>query len=295
MELPEYALDGPTLAGVGLKLHRAKEQLDEIHAEILAWVDAEPYVVSDETETDGEWYVTRMAEVRVYPDPRWGVRAGEFFHDLRSALDNLVWQLVLLEGREEPGDHNQFPIYTRVPSAPRRRELKGVTGASRIHDMLFGVSEDNIAEIHIRQPYLGLHGFHRDHRVALRTLSIVNNIDKHKVLHPAIGVSDWERAKIRRFEGDVPPERLDFRVNGGPIYPGAELMRFRVRGEEVADADVEMETEVPFEVAFGDPVSTLPNLNWLRERIFEIVDGFAAAFPSGPDELHGHDSGPPRA
>ena len=50
---------------------------------------------------------------------RWPIEVGEFVHNLRSALDHLVWQLAvahrdcagLRAGDACPGRHNRFPIH----------------------------------------------------------------------------------------------------------------------------------------------------------------------------------------
>jgi hypothetical protein len=176
----------------------------------------------------------------------WGVRVGEFAHDLRSALDNLVWQLVLVNGKE-PGDHNQFPIYTEAnkpPGPTRLKALKGVRGATRIDDMLFGVAPDHA--VGVRQKGEGTKG-------------------------------------VEHISGP-PPANIEVEYELGPIYPGAELFRWRVVGG-TDETKVAVEGSVPYDIAFGHPNLTLSTLDWLQKCVSEIVERFAPAFPADPHKV----------
>jgi len=47
---------------------------------------------------------------------------------------------------------------------------------------------------------------------------------------------------------------------------------------------VTVEGEIPFDIAVaGDRNTTVAHLDWLRERIAEVIEQFADAFPA-PDE-----------
>jgi hypothetical protein len=274
----QYRPDRPSLLGSRLKLKRAGEQLDELEPVMRAYIDREPYVFPSEPEAEDDWMVFRILEVREYPDPRWGVRIGEFLHDLRSALDNLVWQLVLLNG-ETPGDHNQFPIFTdttRPPRPARLPALRTVPGATRIDDMLYGVAPEHAATIKSLQPYLGLH-IHRHHKVALGSLADLNNIDKHRFVHPAVGVTERGEGGLAEHVAGPAPSSIEVEFTIGAIYPGAELYRWRVIGGS-SDTKVTMEGSIPYDVAFGHPNTTLSHLDWLCERITEVVERFGSSF-----------------
>ena len=45
------------------------------------------------------------------PTLRWAVEVGELVHSLRSALDNLAWDLALITTRKPPRS-TAFPIHT---------------------------------------------------------------------------------------------------------------------------------------------------------------------------------------
>ena len=50
----------------------------------------------------------------------WAVILGDAVHNLRSALDHLIWQLVLLDTGKDGSNEHQFP----VASSGERRILE---------------------------------------------------------------------------------------------------------------------------------------------------------------------------
>jgi hypothetical protein len=277
---PEYRPDQPSLLGSRLKVERAEEHLNELEPVLRAYVNSDPYRWPADAETEGDWMVCRVTSIVEYPDPRWGVRIGEFLHDLRSALDNLVWQLVLLNDAE-PGDHNQFPIYTEPPAPARHPLLRKVPGKTRIDDMLLGVAPDQATVIKELQPYLGFH-LHGQHKTALGILTVLSNADKHRFLFPSFGVMEKGSPGKAELVSGPAPSKVEVRYTTGPIYPGAEIFRWRVLGG-TKETEVTVEGNIPHDIAFGHPKTTLSALDWLRERTSQIIERFASVFPPDPD------------
>jgi hypothetical protein len=78
--------------------------------------------------------VTIFVEVRKPCPGTWSIIIGEMVHNLRSALDHLVWQLVILETSEQPvGDRTQFPIFESEEKVDHHAPvmLKGLAFACR--------------------------------------------------------------------------------------------------------------------------------------------------------------------
>ena len=101
---------------------------------------------------------------------------GEIFYNLRSALDHLVWQLVLANGKT-PGRDNSFPII--------KNEDDWQTQKTGKRWMLKGVSQSAEDTIQCLQPYTG--GIYFQFNVAaFRALHSLYNIDKHRHLILAI-------------------------------------------------------------------------------------------------------------
>src|SRR3954449_6844604 len=100
------------LRDVNLRLGRAEEHLDALREQVRSYLENRPYVpvVQNEAQLQrdlssgavarwaadppGKAKISIMAtEVRPVPSDV-GLTAGDFIHNLRSALDHLAWQMV---------------------------------------------------------------------------------------------------------------------------------------------------------------------------------------------------------
>ena len=183
-------------------MRRAYSEVDRLRFEEEAFrLDAGYSLVRAERDPKTGEYAYRVRVGRA-PDPEWGVFIGEIAHNLRSALDGLVHQLVLDNG-ETPTIRNQFPVFL-VGRTIRKQKSGGgpiphFEGDGRT--MLKGVSKEHQAKIERLQPYKranqhGLADFGKDNYLYL--LKELNNADKHRLIQ-VIGVKpgymitgDWE-------------------------------------------------------------------------------------------------------
>ncbi len=171
------------LHGVWAKWERAVEQLAALDKEVTAFCTSQPYPYGIRSYSNREAGRYRFEIDPAWPPGlvlRWGAIIGEIVHDFRSALDNLVWQLVKLNEREPDGGHS-FPILEDEPSkgfaVQMRREWTDRRGRVH-HGPLFGVGDDALAIIEACQPYK------RDDGILLLRLHALWNIDKHRHLAP---------------------------------------------------------------------------------------------------------------
>jgi len=254
-------LSQPSLAGPRLRLNRADEHLESLYPAVQAYMSQAPYLIG-EMEREGAWRVQRIV-IREHPDPSWALLVSEVVHHLRSALDYLVWQLVLLNGAE-PYCRNQFPIYTK--RAPR---------AGRLDAMLRGVHRDHRARIEDLQPYLG--GSHPI-RSALAVLVGASNVDKHRSLHAAFGlVREAEKPEVRFRDGSA-PSQLAIRHHYGPLEHGGIVASYQYASK--GEAHVEVNGQFPIEVVFGEQELGGDTIEELRRSVVDVVEGFVADFPS---------------
>ena len=95
------SIEGHRLAGVIEKFNRSKEQFDELIAEMDAFFveKPEPHFSVGEFDTHTWEWVERFQVRREMP-LRWGVILGDCVHNLRSALDHLMWQVTSLGRRD---------------------------------------------------------------------------------------------------------------------------------------------------------------------------------------------------
>src|SRR3989304_6763196 len=98
------------LRGIRAKLRRAKEHYGTLESEINIWGKQQANIGQLNIRRDGSWYVVISDPMPTIPNARFSVIVGDILHNIRSALDHLVWQLVLRDGHE-PTTRNEFPIY----------------------------------------------------------------------------------------------------------------------------------------------------------------------------------------
>ena len=113
-----------------LKIVRAYGHMKALNREVDAALELQPNGVIGQIEPKSGDKVYR-ADLVWQPPREWGLLLGDFVHNLRSALDHMVWDLVLANpNSERPDSDTEFPIYadaTRYAlkhEAPRK--LRGV-------------------------------------------------------------------------------------------------------------------------------------------------------------------------
>jgi hypothetical protein len=118
------------------------------------------------------------------PPLHFGVIVGDYLHNLRCVLDHVIWQLVLLNGRN-PTYRNAFPI------CDTREDFEKATKRE-----LRRLADDQLELVAAFQPY-HLDGDPKEHSLAvLRDLS---NIDKHRFVHPVVAVPTAEGEPVLLF------------------------------------------------------------------------------------------------
>src|SRR6185312_2824449 len=92
-----------------MKLQRAQVHLDALNAKVSAWIDSKPYKITPETDFQrGEYIITTVIQ-DVPMD--FSAIAGDFIHNLRGALDHLVWILAAVgTNHTRPSDNIYFPV-----------------------------------------------------------------------------------------------------------------------------------------------------------------------------------------
>lgn len=269
------------LEAVKWRLERADEHLATLNAErdaFLRRVEENGRPIVGEFERDVGEYVFRV-DVEP-PDPRIGLVVGEFAHNLRAALDNVLWQVVLLRGGS-PTKVTQFPIHESREGY--RDDLK--------RGVLRGISADDRAFIEGCQPF---QGGERSADSYLVFLAWLNNVDKHRFIHVGGAIARTIGMKVSygsegEFAGWFPwyaipvkdvAKVLDVRYVSLPRSEDrTEIMRVAI---ETSGPEPQMEVrgDAPLEVAVSDPEHALilKDLIHIRGLVQAIVDGFAPRF-----------------
>lgn len=228
------------LAGVRAKVGRATNQLEALHREVQAFRHSEAYLITGKFEPERSSYVFRL---RILEEPPllWGVVIGEITHNLRSALDQLVWQLIKTNNRRPRGN----PTYPILKVPPDQGFVAFALGTAKCPGPLRGVSSEALALIERTQPYHGGSGR------LLGTLNRFWNADKHRFLIPTVMAVTAAALNPDRYTAneDVGPVR-SFRLGSFTSKYEAELV---VVGLEPVGPNpkMEMQGDPPIDIAFS--------------------------------------------
>lgn len=262
-----------SFAGPRQKVERAIEHISDLGTRIERFFQSRPYEITvQDNAASGqrEWIVTRAA-----PLPTdISIVAGDAIHNLRSALDHLIWQLVVANGGEPDQIRTEFPVWRSESHFKSSRP-----GNAK------GISKEALDVLYELKPYKG----GNDNLWQLHKLDIV---DKHRLL----------LAVACGFQSFTPPNTLKAHLASDPNFPGDvdEMPDFLPIGIRPADSIVvekgavllgapledesHDDTRFNLEVALYEPESKpgeplLKALHGLCDFTDEILNRFAALLP----------------
>jgi len=269
----------PDFTGVWIKVERAKHHFGDLHARHQRFLEDKPYraVPCDDLDTGD---LVHRVEVSKQPPRFWSAIAGDCVHNLRSSLDLLVCEMVRAEGKPVK-EHTGFPVYRSAvafANALKSRDIGKVDGApKRAVDLIMKA-----------KPYQGADNLFG----LLHQLDIEN---KHKFLMPVgivhqrtvsrytlnqlaaatPGMSSFTMADIAEEAIGIITPRQPF-----PLKDGAEIRRMPARLRNEPIAQIYMNPEFVFGVAFGEVevVKGEPLIPTLGQLI-KFVEDFVKLFP----------------
>jgi len=254
------------LEGVKAKVGRAKLHFAELNAALGAFFGTNPYVVGTKHDPQTRRLIYYLVSVRAVPS-EISVIAGEVLQSLRSALDHLAYQLVLVgTGRSGPFTNVYFPIFDSV--------AKYKTGKL---GQIKGMRQDAINAIDAIKPYKGGND-------TLWRLHRLNIVDKHRLL-VTVGSRMRSLDLGALMSSEMPPlpdgtpspiVSAFFGATGRafpPLKVGDELFI------ALPDAEPSDHLTFRFEVAISEPpiLEDEPILEALRQMI-DLVDGLIPTF-----------------
>ena len=227
------------LDGVGVKLCRAKGLVSELRLMIepLA-LEATRSIVGAASPTDPSTLIYRAT--RVPPiDPMAAAIAGDIVHNLRSALDHLAWQLVLLDNGQ-PNEDTSFPLHE---SATNRN------GNPRVLTIAPGIRDSAImTAVEAMQPFAEAQYGHNPRTDSLRIIRRLNNIDKHRLLLTVVHALDRDLPAYWGADDGDPKPRISF--NLGALSTNAVVATFDFDG---ATPPALFEPHLKLAVTIGEP------------------------------------------
>lgn len=238
------------------KVERAKNHIADLDHRIHLFFTGppNPYPIIKENDPETGDVVFKLGKCSPIPED-FPLIIADALQNLRTALDHLVWQLILSNGRT-PSVASAFPICKTVEQyetdSPRKVE---------------GVSSEAIKMIDALKPYGGgnedLFGLH-----------LLNNVDKHRILLMCGAAHIATNLQIQ-----LSPIAQEIRIPAPfhwtyPLTDGAEIYRIPKEASRFKD-----DPKFSFRIAFGDAEvmgsePMLPPLHQLADLIDAIIMAF---------------------
>jgi len=227
------------LAGVRRKLDRAQHHFNDLHARIKTSLTAKPdgETINPELDEDGKTITLRLPSVQAL-DPDLPLIVGDCLHNLRSALDHLVFQLAKLNGAtSKDATKTSFPV--ALTSAEFNRKSKNFAAI---------LTPAALTAIEDLQPYKTSNPAATGYLWLLSQLDI---IDKHRLL-----VVILQKFKVTGLAGNM---GAGFRFSdpvGDPTWlaseEGAELLTIDFSQASTRPQKVNMNIQTATTVQFAD-------------------------------------------
>ncbi len=165
------------LGGIDRKLERARAHLDSVKAEEDAWIDVQREFITVKADLDPSPFENMIifslfVEAVVPISKRVATIVGDCIQNLRAALDQLAWQLVLANGGT-PDEHTLFPLYEdRIVQNGKKAKVRKIDLSSKVDPNAFALIEE-------AQPYHRVEG-PTEH--PLWILNELSNVDRQRLL-----------------------------------------------------------------------------------------------------------------
>lgn len=232
-----------------VKFDRADELLHLLEAEVEEYLEGGAATLSADRLPDDPALWELRLRLRRQPPPRWSAIAGDVLHNVRSALDSLIYALLVERSSQPLTDRQrkaaQFPI-TQDEVGFRKFDwhagsaddelVAAVAAVQPWHDIRgLGFGADEIADVLPKYP--------------LSLLQRWSNIDKHRTLHTAVAGLDALHMGLPAGSSS------DWQVaDPWPWRDGSVVMRVRVLG---LAPDQEPDFGFRFTVALEEDVQPL--------------------------------------
>ena len=269
------------LEGALLKISRAYTQTNDFGRDVERFFsdrDDPAYSVAVQRDTDPR---KRVAVFRILKKPpeTWPVHIGEIIHNLRSALDHLIYEVSAPDEHGQPLTGTEFPIFmdeAEFRTKRAQRKIRGLNAATlAVIERFQPFKTKDPADI----PFLWI-------------LHQVSNTDKHRLLNIVTTVHTLREIKILYQPGVTPLTTAHIaqgmRVNRkARLEDGAEYFSFWTLEPLPDDTQVNMDTEMAVHVEFGDAT---PSAN--RLPVSDTLHGIGRLVSAFRNEFIKLNSGP---
>ena len=241
-----------------LKIERANKHIQDLHQSMQAITHKQSYIPAIQHNSETGEYQLKITGAQVVVD--WSLALGDVVHNLRTALDHVVWELVATITKQTPSKWVRFPFQKTRP------ELVGTINRGEIKSIGTDLIDLIVDEI---KPYDG----GNDPLVALHRMDIM---DKHHSLISVISQMDFDGLVIALMKsGEI--RTLPVRMMGEQDY---------IALATAAEFKLADHGNTTFQVLFKEggafkdkPV--IPTLHNMSQVVSSIVDVIEKAYLTG--------------
>jgi len=250
------------------KIGRADVHINALDADMVEWKNAEPYLATKEHDAEGRRH-SIVLHVKNKPRiERWALMTGDAIHNLRSALDHVLYAAACHESKKSPppkGNSIQFPIVNNSDDFPDAAERRlGPLFNTKFHSAVESVQPYNRPHFEC-PPLLGL-------------LRDFDNSDKHRLLNVVMAQLFEGKFSFYPVEPNFGvPVRDSFGARLGGVEDGAELAWFIM---DPPQFNIKYTYELTIVIAIRHPpgrskrgfTQLVPLLRFIREEVIFAVN-----------------------
>jgi hypothetical protein len=240
-----------------LKVSRAWKHIEQLNVEGRAFIETQPYTLgSEKADGDDDIWIVRAIVRRPIPE-HWSLIFGDAVHNLRSALDHIVYQSAEVLGSGAV-KQTQWPVVTDRDKGLPENDAR-----------LAHVPDFHRARIASYQPFANPAKFDW-----LAKLDELDKADKHRVLGRTVGAPTG--GKLTKSPGiiEVIPPRVPMQMEDG-----AEILRVRLApGTPVTEVSMQADFVLTAMFGFDKTYVATDGLRDWSYGVLKIIEAFAPEF-----------------
>jgi hypothetical protein len=237
--------------------------LDAVHAAMCKYIERDLVERTEDPKVKftEDWQTLRY-ETMPPTDPMIGAMVGDFAHNVRSALDQVVYALVKANGWDGSPAHTQLPIL----ESEKKWDSEILNRVDRRPPPTKGLSPEALQLVLDNQPFTA--GKRKAQTTHIYKLLRLSNEDKHRTLHGAGVMPTVPLALTFNPPGYLEVQSIKYAPEGTRIRVGTEVAKLKLRivRQPPEGVEVHMNQVAAFDYGFfvGDsrqPIATSEHLS----------------------------------
>jgi hypothetical protein len=252
-----------TTPGSSLKFQRARKHLADAQSAVANFLDSRPYDIARDEETEpGKllFWVTLLEE----PPAEISLAAGDAIHNMRSALDHIVYELS--SKRKTNPSNTSFPLFSKEEDWDKRDKNGALQTSCGLYRVRLLPDEAQTLIYNLQpcpRPQVFMPDAWGPNRKKLRELHDLDILDKHKTLN--LAVFDVDVLGIKIDDADS-PIRAEY-VFKGALHANARTLVLRL----FYPTKVYVEFMPKLDIVLSEGPGMNEPVGWKLEQIFRNV------------------------